>query len=97
MIGLAYHAQPARIALDVGEEAVDLHNPYLPKTHSELALPLMNKEVCYGALSIQSQKAHAFAQDAIRIFEGIADAIAVAIDNNRLFSEITQQLNESRF
>lgn len=94
MIGWATMHSQARIALDVGEEAVRFNNPYLPKTHSELALPLMNKEVCYGALSIQSQKAHAFDQDDIRIFEGIADAIAVAIDNNRLFSEITQQLNE---
>ena len=40
MIGASIANRQGRIALDVGEEAVFFENPHLPKTRSEMALPL---------------------------------------------------------
>jgi hypothetical protein len=40
MIGASIANKKGRIALDVGHEAVFFENPHLPKTRSEMALPL---------------------------------------------------------
>lgn len=41
MIGSAIAGRKPRIALDVGQEAVRFSNPFLPRTRSELALPIL--------------------------------------------------------
>jgi len=41
MIGTCISTRQGRIALDVGTEAVFFENPHLPKTRSEMALPLI--------------------------------------------------------
>lgn len=96
MIGWATSTRLPKIALDVGEEAVRFNNPLLPDTHSELALPIFNREIAIGALTIQSSKENAFDADDIRILEGIADSLAIALENARLFQQNQQDLNEIR-
>jgi len=44
----------ARIALDVGKDAVHFANPLLPDTHSEMVIPLRMGERIVGALDLQS-------------------------------------------
>lgn len=41
MIGSSIATRKPRIALDVGQEAVRFSNPFLPRTRSELALPIL--------------------------------------------------------
>ena len=43
IVGYVTNHGAARIALDVGEDAVRFENPLLPKTRSELALPLVSR------------------------------------------------------
>lgn len=96
MIGwTTYYRQP-RIALDVGNEAVRFSNPYLPDTHSELALPLISHEKVLGALTIQSQQIAAFDTEDISILQAIADSLATALENARLFQEVQANLDEIR-
>ncbi len=85
-----------RIALDTGVEAVRFNNPYLPLTRSEMALPIVSRGVCLGALTIQSAQPEAFDQDDIRILMGIADSLATALENARLFQQTQQNLEEIR-
>lgn len=87
------HGQP-RIALDVGQEAVRFDNPYLPLTRSELALPLQVSQEVIGAVSIQSIEPQAFDQDDITVLQGLADNVAIAITNTRLFQETQTQIQE---
>lgn len=94
MIGWTVANRRARIALDVGQEAVRFDNPYLPLTRSELALPILTGERVIGALTIQSTKPRAFDQDDITVLEGIADSLGIAIENARLFHEIQTNLEE---
>ncbi|OQY26570.1 MAG: hypothetical protein B6I38_11150 [Anaerolineaceae bacterium 4572_5.1] len=54
MIGQCVAQSEARIALDVGEEAVRFDNPLLPLTRSELALPMRSRGQTIGALTVQS-------------------------------------------
>ncbi|HKZ69031.1 MAG TPA: GAF domain-containing protein [Anaerolineales bacterium] len=94
MIGRAVSERQARIALDVGKEAVRFNNPVLPLTHSEMALPLVARERAIGALTIQSDRPAAFSPEDILSLQGMADLIAVALDNARLFQEAQRALQE---
>ncbi len=96
MIGWATANQKPRIALDVGAEAVRFNNPYLPNTRSEMALPILSRGVTLGALTVQSVKPNAFDNDDIIILSGIADSLAVAIENANLFTVTQQNLEEIR-
>jgi len=80
------HAQ-ARVAQEVGEEAVRLATPELPGTHSEAALPLRSRGRVLGALTVQSAQPDAFDAATIAALQAMTDHIAVALDNARLFAE----------
>ena len=88
MIGWAVeHARP-RISLDVGQDAVHFNNPYLPLTRSELALPLISRGRCFGALTFQSQYEADFTQDDLVVLEVMAEQLAVVIENARLYEAV---------
>jgi len=84
-----------RIALDVGADAVFFNNPDLPDTRSEMALPLRVGGNVIGALDIQSTESNAFAQEDVNVASILADQIAIAIENARLFSEARVALSNS--
>ncbi|MDM8519832.1 GAF domain-containing sensor histidine kinase [Anaerolineales bacterium HSG6] len=88
MIGAATGLNEARISLDVGEEKVWFNNPYLPKTRSEMALPLHIHSKVIGALTIQSEKEAAFSPEDISSLQIMADQLAVAINNARLLQDL---------
>lgn len=95
MIGTAISQQRARIALDVGEEAVRFDNPHLPDTHSEMALPLISRSGVIGALTIQSTRPNAFAEEDITELQTVANQVAIAIENARLFAAARAALSEA--
>ena len=94
MIGWAVANRRARIALDIGQEAVRFNNPHLPLTRSELALPIISQQEVLGAISVQSEKEAAFDEDDILVLQGIADGLATAIENAHLFEEVQANLEE---
>jgi GAF domain-containing protein len=87
MIGTSIASSQARIALNVGQEASFFRNPYLPDTRSEMALPLTSRGSVLGALSIQSELEDAFSQEDITALQTMADQLANAIENARLFEQ----------
>ena len=90
MIGWCMANSQPRIALDVGEEQVRLSNPLLPLTRSEAALPLISRGRVIGAVTIQSTQPAAFTQEDITVLQTMADQLANAIENARLFTERTR-------
>ncbi|MGD2039858.1 MAG: GAF domain-containing protein [Anaerolineae bacterium] len=86
MVGMACALRQARIALDVGDEPVRFDNPLLPRTRSEMALPLVVGERVLGALDIQSTQEKAFSTQDIAVLQLVADQVAVAVDNAHKFS-----------
>jgi GAF domain-containing protein len=87
IVGYVTSLGEARIALDVGSDSVYFNNPDLPATRSEMALPLRVGGQVIGALDVQSTEKSAFSRDDIHILTILADQIAVAIENARLFGE----------
>lgn len=96
IVGYTISRQEPRIALDVGADAVFFNNPDLPKTRSEMALPLQVGTQVIGALDVQSTSQNAFAKDDITILSTLADQVAIAIENARLFSESHMALDEAQ-
>ncbi len=84
MIGACIANRQGRIALDVGAEAVFFENPDLPKTRSEMALPLIMGEEVIGALTVQSTDEAAFHEEDIAALQTMADQLAIAIQNSNL-------------
>ncbi|MFN2271789.1 MAG: substrate-binding domain-containing protein, partial [Anaerolineae bacterium] len=91
MIGWCVANKQARIALDVGEDAVRFENPFLPETRSELALPLVSRGEAIGALTIQSTEESAFSEEDVAVLQTMADRLANAIANARLYSALTRE------
>ncbi len=87
MIGACTALNEARIALDVGKEAVWFNNPFLPATRSEMALPLALGGEIIGALTVQSVEESAFTDDDVSSLRALADQLAVAINNARLHQQ----------
>jgi K+-sensing histidine kinase KdpD len=94
MIGAATGLNEARIALDVDAEKVWYPNPVLPKTRSEMALPLIIKGKAIGALSVQSEQEAAFSEEDISSLQMMADQLAVAINNARLLQDLEKANQE---
>jgi hypothetical protein len=95
MVGWVCANWKGRIALDVGQDAVRFANPLLPDTRSEIALPLQAGGRILGVLDVQSERPAAFDDNDIAVLQGMADQIAVALDNARLFTQTQTALSEN--
>ena len=96
IVGFVAENLQARIALDVGADAVFFNNPDLPNTRSEMALPLVATGQILGVLDVQSTEPQAFTEDDVATVQILAEQIAVAIQNTNLFSETEKALESAR-
>lgn len=96
IVGYATGNREARIALDVGRDAVFFDNPDLPETRSEMALPLIAGDELLGALDVQSKREAAFSDEDIAVLQVLADQVAIAIENARLFQRNQEMLESAR-
>ena len=96
MIGWSVANAQARIALDVGEEAVRFDNPHLPETRSEMALPLVTQGKAIGALTVQSVEGAAFSEANIAVLQTMADQLANAIQNAYLYETAQTEIAERK-
>jgi GAF domain-containing protein/HAMP domain-containing protein len=96
MVGYVTKYRKARIALDVGTEAVRFANPLLPNTHSEIALPLVVGNQVFGALDVQSTEEAAFDESNAAVLQSMADQIAIALNNALLYTETQAVARRSR-
>ncbi len=58
---------------------------------SQLAVPLRVGERALGVLNMESAQAEAFHEDDARLAESLAEAIALGLENARLYSEVSAQ------
>lgn len=95
IVGYVTSTGEPRIALNVGEDAVHFQNPYLPGTRSEMALPLVAGDRLLGALDVQSTEEAAFTREDIAVLQVLADQVAMAIENARIFEELQTSVRET--
>jgi GAF domain-containing protein len=90
IVGYVAATGRARIALDVGKDAVFFNNPDLPETRSEMALPIIINRQIIGVLDIQSREPNAFTDEDISVLQTLANQIAIAVENARLYREASE-------
>jgi GAF domain-containing protein/HAMP domain-containing protein len=96
MIGWSVANAQARVALEVGEDAVRLATAELPETRSEAALPLRSRGRVLGAVTVQSSWPGAFDETVIAVLQNMTDQVAVALDNALLFAESQTAVETAR-
>jgi len=94
MVGVAILDKQGQLTPDVEAQASHFKNPYLKDTRSEIALPLIAKSQVLGALTVQSDKLNAFAEEDVTALQTMADQVAIAINNARLLQELEEANNE---
>lgn len=82
------------IARDTAASQVHRRNEFLPDTRAELAIPLRLGNEVIGALDVQSRQADAFDDDLIGVLQTMADQLAVAIQNARLYQEAMRRAEQ---
>lgn len=87
VVGYSVYEKKPRVAQDIEHENIYFHNPDLPDTRSEAALPLLIKNQAIGVLDIQSKEQNPFGPEDLFILQTMADQIALAIQNARLLEE----------
>jgi GAF domain-containing protein len=93
-VATAIRTRQSRILSDAGPSATMFDNPLLPYTHSQIALPLAVGERVIGALEMHSTKENAFSQQEAEVYQSMANQVAIALENSRLFTEAQQSINE---
>ncbi len=97
IVGFVTQTGQARIQQQVeGEDSVYYHNPDLPMTKSEMALPLRIGNEILGALDVQSTQETAFSDEDVSVLQVLAESVAVAIQNTRLFQQLQESLETER-
>ncbi len=95
IVGYVTGTGQPRVALDIGSDAVHFDNPDLPQTRSEMALPLHVGDQVFGALDVQSTQEAAFTEEDLAVLSMLADQLAIAIENARLFEQTRSALQEA--
>lgn len=94
VIGRVTSANEPVIARDTDTDSVHRRNELLPHTRSEMALPLRVGGRVIGALDIQSINPDSFDPAAVSVFQTMADQLAIAIENARLFERAERDLED---
>ncbi|MBN1217997.1 MAG: GAF domain-containing protein [Anaerolineae bacterium] len=87
IVGQVASSGDSFLAENVDEVPNFVRNPLLPKTQAELAVPLRKGKTILGVLDMQSEEVGGFRPEDLALMQSIADQIAVAIDNARLFRQ----------
>ncbi|MBN2003324.1 MAG: GAF domain-containing protein [Anaerolineae bacterium] len=87
LVGLAILNQHSHVSAEDEGAPARFTFPWLTETRSELAMPLVSRESVIGALSILSVEPSAFGAEETLLFQTMADQLANAIENARLYQQ----------
>ncbi len=93
-VAVAIRTKQIRILPENETDPVRTENPLLPYTRSQLVVPLAVGERVIGALELHSTKDSTFSTQEVDTYQNMANQVATAIENSRLFREAQQSLAE---
>jgi PAS domain S-box-containing protein len=89
LVGTAAEIGQPVVVPDTHQDPTHLPNPLLPDTRSESAVPLLIGEEVIGVLDMQSNQPGTFSKENVPVFIALAGQMAIAINNARLFDEVS--------
>jgi len=96
LIGRTLRKGEAQVIMDADKEIARFEHPLLPYTRSEIALPLVIGDRILGALDVQSTQEAIFGQQDVETLQNMANQVAIALENARLFQATQENLQELR-
>ncbi|NBD36204.1 MAG: GAF domain-containing protein, partial [Chloroflexi bacterium] len=87
LVARAFRTGAGVIENDVQAAPDFLPNPHLPDTRAEMAVPMLAGDRVLGVLDVQSEQVGRFTQQDVNIKTTLAEQVATALDNARLFEE----------
>jgi PAS domain S-box-containing protein len=87
LVARAARNREAVIISDVSKAPDFMPNPLLPETQSEMAVPIVSGDTLIGVLDVQHNERDHFADSDVLVMMTLADQLAVAIQNARLFEQ----------
>ncbi|MBN1261848.1 MAG: GAF domain-containing protein [Anaerolineae bacterium] len=87
MVGWSIARDQSRVAQEADADFVRQRTTELPETRSEAAIPLRVRDRVIGALTVQDDKPDIFDAASVATLQVVADQLAIALDNARLFAE----------
>ncbi len=78
---------------DVMQSLDYLPNDLLPKTRSEMAVPMVVGNTVLGVLDVQSEQVGYFDEENARVFATLASQVAIAVQNARTFGAMQESQN----
>ncbi|MFV9674852.1 MAG: GAF domain-containing protein, partial [Anaerolineales bacterium] len=96
IIGFVVENGEYYLASDVNQDELHQPHPLLTNMRSELSIPLIVGEQVLGALDFQHTNTNAFSLDDITVLQILADQLAVAIQNARLFQETLRRVEREQ-
>jgi PAS domain S-box-containing protein len=94
LVAKAINTNEAVVVQDTQSDPNFLPNKLLPDTRSEVAVPLRSQEGIIGVLDIQHSIVNAFAPETVRLFQAMADQLAVTFDNVNLLADTRKRAIE---
>jgi PAS domain S-box-containing protein len=96
IIGKCVESGEPWVIIDVSKDDTFIRNPLLPDTLSEAAIPLRTRGKVIGAVTAQSKQVAAFSDLDVTALRVLADQLANAIENARLFTELRRSEEKYR-
>ena len=94
LIGWSVATNKTILANDVAQDPRYIFNKNNKEVRAELCVPVTLGTKTIGVLDIQSTQLEAFDKYHVSALETLADQLAIAIENARLYDEINQRLKE---
>lgn len=98
MGGASVRTRDTIVSLDVTEDPKFLKKDWARSEGlvSSIMLPLVHRDRVYGNLSVFTRERHRFSDSEKRLLEAFAAHAALAIENNRLYGELREELVERK-
>jgi phosphoserine phosphatase RsbU/P len=94
MVGTTAEKGVELVAQDVRLEPSYCYIDLLPKTKSETTIPLKIEKRVLGVMDVQSNQLDAFHEFDIVLLRSLADNIALAIEDSRIYSHLRQRADQ---
>lgn len=86
VVGRVAQTNTPIVAADVRNDENWFHNPLLSETKAEAAVPISVGDVVLGVLDVQQDTVHSIRDEDIRVLQSIANQVAIALRNARLYA-----------